>query len=151
MAYAYLGRLYGDIGESALSGESTSQAYQLRDRVSDREKFFIAASYDRQVAGNLERRDRPVSCGRKPILATSAPTASCRVAFPLPSADTKGRSKKPRKVLGSIRTFPSGTPILPPPMFSSAAWKRRNTLFSEPLSANWKSLTYWSSDSISPF
>jgi eukaryotic-like serine/threonine-protein kinase len=55
MAYAFLGRLYGDIGESALSAESVSQAYQLRDRVTDREKFFITALYDRQVRGSLEK------------------------------------------------------------------------------------------------
>ena len=55
MAYAALGRMYGDIGESALSAESTSKAYQLRDRASDKEKFFISASYDMQVTGNLEK------------------------------------------------------------------------------------------------
>jgi predicted Zn-dependent protease len=55
MAYALLGRMYGDIGESALSAESTSKAYQLRDRASDQEKFFITASYDMQVTGNLEK------------------------------------------------------------------------------------------------
>ena len=43
------------MGESALSAESTSKAYQLRDRASDREKFFITASYDMQVTGNLEK------------------------------------------------------------------------------------------------
>src|SRR5205814_5076029 len=58
MAHAYLGRVYGDSGESALSAESTSKAYQLRDRASDREKFFIAASYDTQVTGNLERAQK---------------------------------------------------------------------------------------------
>jgi tetratricopeptide (TPR) repeat protein len=55
MAHASLGRGYDDIGESALSAESTSKAYQLRDRASDREKFFITASYDTQVTGNLEK------------------------------------------------------------------------------------------------
>jgi DNA-binding winged helix-turn-helix (wHTH) protein/tetratricopeptide (TPR) repeat protein len=55
MAHAYLGRLYGDLGESALSAESTAKAYQLRDRASDPEKFFITASYDLQVTGNLEK------------------------------------------------------------------------------------------------
>ena len=55
MAYAYLGRVYGDIGESLLSAEGTSKAYDLRDRTSDREKFFIAASYDVQVTGDLEK------------------------------------------------------------------------------------------------
>jgi DNA-binding winged helix-turn-helix (wHTH) protein/tetratricopeptide (TPR) repeat protein len=55
MAYAFLGRLYGDIGESVLSAESVTRAYQLRDRVSDLEKFFITAMYERQVTGNLEK------------------------------------------------------------------------------------------------
>jgi tetratricopeptide (TPR) repeat protein len=55
MAYAQLGREQADIGESTLSGESTSKAYQLRDHASDREKFFITASYDMQVTGNLEK------------------------------------------------------------------------------------------------
>jgi tetratricopeptide (TPR) repeat protein len=55
MAHAWLGRMYGDMGESDLSAGSTTKAYQLRDRASDREKFFIAASYDLQVTGNLEK------------------------------------------------------------------------------------------------
>jgi serine/threonine protein kinase/tetratricopeptide (TPR) repeat protein len=55
MAYANLGLDYSDIGESVLSAESTTKAWQLRDRVSDREKFFIEFTYDRQVTGNLER------------------------------------------------------------------------------------------------
>jgi len=55
MAHAYLGLLYSTIGESVLSAESTTKAWQLRDRASDREKFFIDWSYDRQVTGNLEK------------------------------------------------------------------------------------------------
>ena len=55
LAYAALGRMYGDMGEYALSAESTSQAYQLRDRASDKEKSFISASYDMQVTGDLEK------------------------------------------------------------------------------------------------
>jgi len=54
MAHAYLGRIYGDIGESALSAASTSRAWQLRDRASDAEKFFITANYDLNVTGNME-------------------------------------------------------------------------------------------------
>src|SRR5271157_2794798 len=55
MAYANLGSLYGEMGESDLSAESTSKAYDLRDRASDREKFFITASYEIRVTGNLEK------------------------------------------------------------------------------------------------
>jgi tetratricopeptide (TPR) repeat protein len=55
MAHAWLGRMYGDTGEADLSAASTSTAYQLRDRASDAERFFITASYDTQVTGNLEK------------------------------------------------------------------------------------------------
>ncbi len=55
MAYAYLGLSYSTIGESALSAEITKKAWELRDRASDRERFFIDFAYDRQATGNLER------------------------------------------------------------------------------------------------
>jgi len=54
IAHASLGRMYADIDESDLSAESTRRAWQLRDRASDREKFFITASYEALVTGNLE-------------------------------------------------------------------------------------------------
>jgi Tfp pilus assembly protein PilF len=40
MAYAVLGLRYSAIGESVSSAESTTKAWQLRERVSDREKFL---------------------------------------------------------------------------------------------------------------
>jgi eukaryotic-like serine/threonine-protein kinase len=55
MAYAMLGLSYSSVGESVLSAESTAAAWRWRDRVSDREKFFIDFTYDRQVTGNLEK------------------------------------------------------------------------------------------------
>jgi tetratricopeptide (TPR) repeat protein len=55
MAHAFLGTTYGELGQLDLSAESTRTAYQLRDRASDREAFFIAASYDLRVTGNLEK------------------------------------------------------------------------------------------------
>lgn len=55
MAHGFLGRIYGDLGEFTLSAESTRQAWKLRDRASDREKFWITAAYETQVTGNLEQ------------------------------------------------------------------------------------------------
>ncbi len=55
MAHASLGRVYGGSEEPALSRESTAKAYRLLDRASDAEKFFITATYDLQVTGNLEK------------------------------------------------------------------------------------------------
>jgi eukaryotic-like serine/threonine-protein kinase len=58
MAHAQLGLAYSGNGESVLAAESTMKAWRLRDRVSDREKFFIDFNYDRNVTGNLEKAYR---------------------------------------------------------------------------------------------
>ena len=55
MAYALLADMYMSIGEFGLSAESAREAYRLRDRTSDGEKFFITAHYDLDVTGNLEK------------------------------------------------------------------------------------------------
>jgi eukaryotic-like serine/threonine-protein kinase len=54
-AYAYLGRLYGDTGQPGLSADATQRAFELRQRASARERFFITFSYDRQITGNLQK------------------------------------------------------------------------------------------------
>ena len=55
MAYAGLGSVYGEIGESDLSAMSSTKAYELRDRASDQERFFITLSYQLRVTGDLEK------------------------------------------------------------------------------------------------
>jgi len=55
MAYVYMGHAYGEIGESDLSSESVQKAYQLRDRASDAEKFFIDSTYEIRTTGNMEK------------------------------------------------------------------------------------------------
>ena len=55
MAYAALGLMYSNNAEPALAGESASKAYALRDRVSDKERYFIDAYYDGRVTGNQEK------------------------------------------------------------------------------------------------
>jgi serine/threonine protein kinase/tetratricopeptide (TPR) repeat protein len=55
IAYANLGMAYSGVGDSVLSAENATRAWQLRDRVSDRERFFIDFTYDRQVTGDLEK------------------------------------------------------------------------------------------------
>jgi serine/threonine protein kinase/Flp pilus assembly protein TadD len=54
MAYARLGSSYGNLGETARSAENARQAYERRQRVSEREKFYIASHYENYVAGDLE-------------------------------------------------------------------------------------------------
>jgi serine/threonine protein kinase/tetratricopeptide (TPR) repeat protein len=55
MAYANLGFSYGNEGESVLSAENITRAWQLRNRASERERYFIDFLYDLQVTGNVEK------------------------------------------------------------------------------------------------
>ena len=54
MAHASLGRIYADLDQSGLAAASIARAWQLRERASEREKFFITANYEILVTGNLE-------------------------------------------------------------------------------------------------
>lgn len=54
MAYARLGTCYGNLGETARSAENTRKAYELRDRVSERENFYITSHYQVYATGNLD-------------------------------------------------------------------------------------------------
>ena len=55
MAHSFLGRMYANLDESDLSAESITKAWELRNRVSDRERFGITTRYDALVTGNLEQ------------------------------------------------------------------------------------------------
>ena len=54
MAYARLGTNYSNLGQTARAAENTRKAYELRERVSEREKFYIVSHYALFVTGNLE-------------------------------------------------------------------------------------------------
>jgi Flp pilus assembly protein TadD/predicted Ser/Thr protein kinase len=55
MAYASLGVDYSNLGETSLAAENTRKAYELRARVSEREKFYIESHYYHYVTGDLEK------------------------------------------------------------------------------------------------
>ena len=55
MAYASLGTVYNNAGKNELSRESMQKAYDLKDRVSDRERFYITSHYEHFYTGNYEK------------------------------------------------------------------------------------------------
>jgi eukaryotic-like serine/threonine-protein kinase len=55
MAYARLGTVYTNLGEYTLGAENTRKGYELRDRVSEPEKFYIEAHYYQNATGDLEK------------------------------------------------------------------------------------------------
>ncbi|MGA8215193.1 MAG: protein kinase [Candidatus Sulfotelmatobacter sp.] len=55
MAYVGLGVHYSNLGQASLAAENARKAYDLRDRVSDREKYRISAFYYQYVTGEVEK------------------------------------------------------------------------------------------------
>jgi serine/threonine protein kinase len=58
LAYAQLGLKYAEIGESGLAADSMRKAYDLRDRSSEAEKYFISASFHMRGTGNMEKAEQ---------------------------------------------------------------------------------------------
>ena len=58
MAYARLGNSYQNMSEPARAAECLRRAYELHEKVSDREKFYIDSHYETVVTENLEAARR---------------------------------------------------------------------------------------------
>jgi len=54
MAHARLGTIFSNLGQMTRAAESTRKAFDLRDRVSERERFYITSHYEAFVSGNLD-------------------------------------------------------------------------------------------------
>jgi len=55
MAYASLGVSYYNLGETSLADKNTRKAYELSERVSEREKFYTESHYHFFVTGDMEK------------------------------------------------------------------------------------------------
>jgi tetratricopeptide (TPR) repeat protein/predicted Ser/Thr protein kinase len=55
MAYVALGTCYSNVGYTNLASENTRKAYNLRERVSEREKLYIESHYYSIALGDLEQ------------------------------------------------------------------------------------------------
>jgi serine/threonine protein kinase/tetratricopeptide (TPR) repeat protein len=58
LAYTMLGVSYNNSNEHALANENLQKAYELRDRVSEREKYVISALYYGLARGELEKSNQ---------------------------------------------------------------------------------------------
>ena len=55
LAYALLSREYGNIGESGIAADYARKAFELRDRASEPEKYYISGHFHLAVTGNMEK------------------------------------------------------------------------------------------------
>jgi serine/threonine protein kinase/tetratricopeptide (TPR) repeat protein len=55
LAYARMGTIYGNFGQEALEAQYKTKAFELSNRVSERERLYITAHYYMEVTGELEK------------------------------------------------------------------------------------------------
>ena len=151
MAYAYLGLVYSSMGESVLSAESTTKAWQLRDRVSDRERFFIDFTYDRQVTGNLEKAYQTLESWLQTYPRGEQPNAQSLLG----GLSTHGTGRFERAIEASQKAIAADPDFaiaydnLASSYFLTDRFPKRRARFSAPPSASWKCPIFSSSDTTS--
>ncbi len=55
MAYATLGVVYGNLNQTKQQQENLSKAFELKDRASERERFYISAHYYSEGTGEIDK------------------------------------------------------------------------------------------------
>jgi eukaryotic-like serine/threonine-protein kinase len=80
-AYAALGISYSNLREPGRASENLKKAYDLRDRVSDRERFRLSATYYLLVTGELEKAIQTYTLWAKTYPRSSEPFGNLGVDY----------------------------------------------------------------------
>ncbi len=81
MAHAYLAMLYMNLHEPGLSTESMKRAYDLRERVSEDERFYIESHYYHFVTGELEKANQVYELWAQTYPRRSVPLVPLAVSY----------------------------------------------------------------------
>ena len=114
MSYRTMAAIYGNLDEGERAAENARKAYDLREKVSERERFSIEAYYYQTVTGELERRRRFTGCGSKPTRRTTCLTRTWEL-FPQTLETWKNHWRKPSRPCAWSQTLWSTTITSAPP------------------------------------
>jgi Flp pilus assembly protein TadD len=81
MAYASLGTTYHNLGEKELAAENTRRAFELRGKVSEREKFYIESHYHHFVTGDLEKAKQVYELSAQTYSRDAGPITNLGVVY----------------------------------------------------------------------
>jgi len=82
MAHARLAAIYNNLGEEDRSGEEAKKAFDLRERVSERERFYITDHFYTSN-GNIEKDKETLELGIKTYPNDSSPYANLALIYNL--------------------------------------------------------------------
>ena len=81
MAYARLGTSYFNLSEADRAAENARKAYELRERVSERERFYIDSHYQNFDTGNLEAARKTVELWAQTYPRDDVPPVNLSVIY----------------------------------------------------------------------
>jgi serine/threonine protein kinase/tetratricopeptide (TPR) repeat protein len=79
--YARMGTIYANAGESEQAKEYTRKAYELKDRVSEREKLYITEHYYQSVTGELDKEIETLELYERTYPSDSVPGNNLGVGY----------------------------------------------------------------------
>jgi serine/threonine protein kinase/tetratricopeptide (TPR) repeat protein len=79
--YARMGTVYSNAGESEPAKEYTRKAYELKDRVSEREKLYITEHYYQTVTGELDKEIETLELYERTYPSDSIPGNNLGVGY----------------------------------------------------------------------
>ena len=81
LAYARMASIYYNSRQYDLAAEASQKAYELRDRVSERERLFIATGYYDNVTGELEKNLETLELWKRTYPNHAAPPNNLAVKY----------------------------------------------------------------------
>ena len=81
LAYARMASIYYNSRQYDLAAEASQKAYELRDRVSERERLYISAGYYDNVTGELERYLETLNLWKRTYPHDAAPHNNLALKF----------------------------------------------------------------------
>lgn len=81
LTYNSLSSVYGDLGEGERAKEYGTKAYELREKVSDKERFVILTNYYFRITGELEKAAETIVLWQQTYPADPAPSAYLSILY----------------------------------------------------------------------
>ena len=135
MAHAFLSGVYVNTGQSALAPAYSRRAFELRDRVSERERFFISWRYYRDAIQDWEKA---LELGQSWTATYPREALRSTVSGPLSSdsADSSSRSRRFARPSVSIPSSSRRTEISPRRYLRSTSLTKHGPSSNRPLSGS---------------
>ena len=137
MPYALMAIAYVNLNEEGRAAENARKAYELREKVSERERIFIEATYYLIATGELEKAAEVYELWQQTYPRDALAYAG--LGFVL--SNLGSWEKVLEEARDAVRLEPKTrltTTISATPIQASIGWTRRRRCTSRPRSANWR-------------